>query len=136
VIREQLEHGLNPYIISRHTPGDKEVQQVRYTAMISRPVGRFASAEVGTVASTNSREESASFGRDKTCVPSDMIRVPVASDWKPWAQGLEKSSVDGRRVVARRTVDGRHCQRPWEGFKADSNNLQFVALKAEVFVVT
>jgi hypothetical protein len=62
VIRGQLEHGLSPYIISRHTPGDKEVQQVRYPAMVRRPVSRFASAEVGTVASINSREESASFG--------------------------------------------------------------------------
>jgi hypothetical protein len=58
--------------------------------MARRPVGRFASAEVGTAASTNSREESVSFGRDKTRAPSGMLRVPVASDQKPWTQGLEK----------------------------------------------
>jgi hypothetical protein len=51
--------------------------------------------------------------------------------------GTGKSSVGGReRGVAWRTVDGRHRQRPWEGFKLDSNSLQFVGLKAEVFVVT
>jgi hypothetical protein len=50
---------------------------------------------------------------------------------------LEKSSVGGRRRgVAWRTVDGRHHERPWKGFKADSNSLQFVGLKAEVLVVT
>jgi hypothetical protein len=79
VIRGQLEHRLNPYIISRHTPGDKEVQQVRYPAMVRRPVGQFTSAEVGTVVSTESREESASFDRDKTRAPSGMLRVPFAS---------------------------------------------------------
>jgi hypothetical protein len=80
VIRGKFEHGLNPHIISRHTPSKKEVLQVRYPVMVRRSIGRFASAEVGTVASTNGREESASFGRDKMCAPSGMLRVPVASD--------------------------------------------------------
>jgi hypothetical protein len=66
-----------------------------------------------------------------------MLRVPIASDQEPWTQGLEKGSVGGRRrSVVRRTVDGRHRQRPWKGFKVDSNSLQFVGLEAEVFVVT
>jgi hypothetical protein len=63
--------------------------------MVRRPVGRFASAEVGTVASTNSRERSAPFGRGKARAPGGMLRVSVASDQKPWTQGLEKSSVGG-----------------------------------------
>jgi hypothetical protein len=65
-----------------------------------------------------------------------MLRVPFASNQKPWTQGLEKSSVGGRRrSVVRMTVAGRHRQGPWKGFKSDSNSLQLIGLKA-VFVVT
>jgi len=102
-----------------------------------RPIGRFAGAEVGTMASTDCREESASFGRDKSRAPSGMLRVPVASDQEPWTQGSEEVGICGRgRSVARVTVDGRHRQRPWKGFKVESNSLQFWGLYAEVFVVT
>ena len=34
------------------------------------------------------------------------------------------------------TVDDRYRQRPWESLKVERNNLQFVGLEAEVFVVT
>jgi hypothetical protein len=105
--------------------------------LIRRPVGRFTSAEVGTVASTNSKEESASFRRDKARAPDGMLRIPVTSNQKPWSQGFEESCVGGKRWgMAWGTVDGRYRQRPWERFKVDSNNLQFVGLEAEVFVVT
>jgi hypothetical protein len=73
--------------------------------MVRRPVCWFASADVGTVAFANSREKSAYFGRDKTRAQSGVLRVSVASDQKPRTQGMEKSSVGGRRGVARRTVD-------------------------------
>jgi len=77
--------------------------------VVSRPVGRFASAVVGTMTFMNRREESASFRHDETCALSGVFRVPVASDQEPWAQGLEKSSVgDRRRSMTWRTVDGRH----------------------------
>jgi hypothetical protein len=105
--------------------------------LIRRPVGRFTSAEVGTVASTNSREESAPFRRDKARAPEGMLRIPVTSNQKPWSQGLEESCVGGKRWgMASGTVDGRYRQRPWESFKLDSNSLQFVDLEADVFVVT
>ena len=94
--------------------------------VVRRTISRFASAEVGTMASTDGREEIASFGRDKLRAPSGMLRVPVASDQEPWTQGSEGIGICGRsRSVARRTVDGRHRQVPWEGFKVDSNSLQF-----------
>ena len=105
--------------------------------VVRRPIGRFASAEVGTMASTGCREESASFGPDKSRAPSATLRVPVASDQATCTQGLEEVGIcDRGRTVARGTVDGRHRQRPWKGFKVDSNSLQFWGLYAEVFVVT
>jgi len=103
--------------------------------VVHRPTGQFASAEVGTMASTDGREESVSFERDKSRTPSGMLRVPVASDQEPWTQGSEEVGICGRgRSVAWGTVDGRHRQRPWKGFKVDSNSLQFWGLYA-VFVV-
>ena len=137
VVRRQFKHWLDQHVISRRTPGDKEVQQVRYPVLIRRPVGRFTIAEVGTVASTNSREESASFRRDKARASDGMLRIPVTSNQKPWSQGLGECCVGGKRLgLAWGTVDGRYCQRPWESFKVDSNSLQCVGLEAEVFVVT
>jgi len=89
------------------------------------------------MASTDCREESASFWHDKSRAPSGMLRVPVASGQEPWTQGSEEVGICGRgRSVARGTVDGRHRQRPWKGFKVESNSLQFWSLYAEVFVVT
>jgi len=63
--------------------------------MVRRPIGRFASAEVGTMASTNGREESAAFGHDKSRAPSGMLRVPVASDHEPWTQKSEYVAEEG-----------------------------------------
>ena len=89
------------------------------------------------MASTNSREESASFGRDKARAPDGMLRIPVTSNQKPWSQGLEESCAVGKSWgMAWGTIDGRYRQRPWESFKVDSNILQFVGLEAELFVVT
>jgi len=66
-----------------------------------------------------------------------MLRVPVASAQEPWTQGLEEDEICGRGTsVARGTVDGRYRQRPWNGFKVDSNNLHFWGLYANDFVVT
>ena len=51
--------------------------------------------------------------------------------------GIGKNSVvSSGRGVARGTVDGRHCQWPWEGFKADGNGLYGIGLEAEEFVVS
>jgi len=102
-----------------------------------RPIGRFAGAEVGTMASTDCREESASFGRDKSRAPGGILRVPVATGQEPWTQGSEEVGICCRgRGSARGTVDGRHRQKAWKAFKVDSNSLQFWSLYAEVFVVT
>ena len=69
-------------------------------------------------------EKSAALGRGKTRAPSCVLRIPVAPDQKPRTEGLEKCSVvSSGRGVARWTVDGRHCQGPWEGFKADGSGL-------------
>jgi len=137
VVRRHFKNWLDPHVISHHTPGDKEVQQVRYPVLIRRPVGRFTSAEVGTVAFTNSREESASFRRDKARAPEGTLRILVTSNQKTWSQGLEEGCVGGKRSgMMWGTVDDRYRQRPWESLKVERNNLQFVGLEAEVFVVT
>jgi len=82
--------------------------------VVRRPIGRFASAEVGTMASMDGREESAFFGRDKSRAPSGMLRVPLAPDQEPWTQASEEIGICGRRrSVARGTVDGRHRDEPW-----------------------
>jgi len=89
------------------------------------------------MASTDCREESASFGCDKSRAPSGMLCIPVAFGQELWTQGSEQVGIcDRGRSMARGTVDGRHRQRPWKGFKVDSNSLQFWGLYAEVFVVT
>jgi len=81
------------------------------------------------MAFTDGREESASFGLDKSRAPNGMLRVPVASDKDPWTQGSEEIGICGRRrSVAWGTVDGRHRQGPWESFKVDNNRLQFWGL--------
>ena len=83
------------------------------------------------------REKRTALGSDKTRVPSGLLRIPVSPDQKPLVQVLEKSSVvSSGRGVARGTVDGRHCQWPWEGFKADGNGLYGIGLEAEEFVVS
>jgi len=136
IIDEWSEDRLYPHVIRCHTPGDKNVQQVRYPVLIRRPVGRFTSAELGTVSSTYSREESASFRRYKARAPDGMLRIPVTYNHKPWSQGLEESCESVKMWgMAWGTLDGRYRQRPWESFKVDSNGLPFVGLEAELFVV-
>jgi hypothetical protein len=69
-------------------------------------------------------EKSAVLGRGKTCAPNGVLRIPVAPDQKPRTKGLEKCSVvSSGRGVERWTVDCRHCQGPWDGFKADGSGL-------------
>ena len=80
VVRRQLVHWLNPYIISCHSPSVKKIQHVRYPVVVRRPLGRFAIAKVGTVASINSSEESAHFGRNRKHAACGMLCVPGASD--------------------------------------------------------
>jgi len=42
------------------------------------------------MASRDCKEESGSFGRDKSRAQSGMLRVPVASGQEPWTQGSEE----------------------------------------------
>ena len=123
VVRAQLIYRLDPYVVRRQNLGDEEVYQLRQPTRVRWTVRRFAGDVVGAVVSRDCREKSAALGRGKTRAPSGVLRIrlhrPEIAD--PGIGKMQRSQqrkgsggVDSRR---------RHCQGPWEGFKADGNGL-------------